>query len=112
MTVRTNRAQWTVKISSVSGSLALDNGQVKVFAERVSGKGTSPTFTSASIAPASPLTLFNAGSDGQGRSVHKLYHLFTMDIDDDIPDAGIVSEQFTVNLPLTSPRPLRPPLFV
>jgi hypothetical protein len=103
VTVFTNRAQWTVKISSVSGTLTLGNNRVKVFAEKVSGKGASWTTTPTPITAASPLTLFNAGSGGQGRSVYKLYYLFTMDINDDIPLAGIVNEQITVNLLLTSP---------
>jgi hypothetical protein len=101
--VRTNRAQWTVKISSISGSLTLGNGRVKVFAEKVSGKGTSSTSTPTSITAASPLTLFSASSNGQGRSVYKLYYLFTMDINDDIPLSGINNQQITVNLLLTSP---------
>ena len=102
VTVRTNRAQWTVKIDSISGTLTLGNGRVKVFAEKVSGKGTSSTSTPTSITAASPLTLFSASSNGQGRSVYKLYYLFTMDITDDIPLAGI-NQQITVNLLLTSP---------
>jgi hypothetical protein len=102
VTVLTNRAQWTVKINSISGSLTLGNGRVKVFAEKVSGKGASWTTTPTPITAASPLTLFNAGSGGQGRSVYKLYYLFTMDITDDIPLAGI-NQQITVNLLLTSP---------
>jgi hypothetical protein len=103
VTVRTNRAQWTVKINSISGSLTLGNGRVKVFAEKVSGKGSSWTTTPTPITAASPLTLFSAGSNGQGRSTYKLYYLFTMDINDDIPLAGIDNEQITVNLLLTSP---------
>jgi hypothetical protein len=102
VTVRTNRAQWTVKIDSISGTLTLGNSRVKVFAEKVSGKGASWTTTPTPITAASPLTLFNAGSGGQGRSVYKLYYLFTMDITDDIPLAGI-NQQITVNLLLTSP---------
>jgi hypothetical protein len=102
VTVLTNRAQWTVKISSISGSLTLGNGRVKVFAEKVSGKGASWTTTPTPITAASPLTLFNAGSGGQGRSVYRLYYLFTMDINDDIPLSGI-NEYITVNLLLTSP---------
>jgi hypothetical protein len=103
VTVRTNRAQWTVKINSISGSLTLGNGRVKVFAEKVSGKGASWTTTPTPITAASPLTLFNASSNGQGKSTYKLYYLFTMDINDDIPLSGIKNEQITVNLLLTSP---------
>jgi hypothetical protein len=102
VTVLTNRAQWTVKIDSISGSLTLGNSRVKVFAEKVSGKGASWTTTPTPITAASPLTLFNAGSGGQGRSVYKLYYLFTMDINDDIPLSGI-NQSITVNLLLTSP---------
>jgi hypothetical protein len=103
VTVFTNRAQWTVKISSVSGTLTLGNSRVKVFAERVSGKGTSSTSTPTPITAASPLTLFSASSNGQGKSTYKLYYLFTMNINDDIPLAGIDNESITINLLLTSP---------
>jgi hypothetical protein len=102
VTVLTNRAQWTVKINSISGSLTLGNGRVKVFAEKASGKGASWTTTPTPITAASPLTLFSASSNGQGRSTYKLYYLFTMDINDDIPLSGI-NESITVNLLLTSP---------
>ena len=103
ITVRTNRAAWTVKIDSVDGTLTLGNNRVKVFAEKVDGKGASWTTTPTPITAASPLTLFNAGSGGQGKSVYKLYYLLTMDINDDIPLSGIDSEQITINLVLTSP---------
>jgi hypothetical protein len=103
VTVRTNRAQWTVKISSISGTLTLGNGRVKVFAEKVSGKGASWTTTPTPITAASPLTLFSAGSNGQGKSTYKLYYLFTMNINDDIPLSGIDNESIAINLLLTSP---------
>jgi hypothetical protein len=107
VTVFTNRAQWTVKIYSISGSLSFsgslgsDNNRVKVFAEKVSGKGASWTTTPTPIT--APLTLFNAGSGGQGRSVYRLYYLLTMNINDDIPLSGTNNQQITVNLLLTSP---------
>ncbi len=102
LTVRTNRAQWTVKINSITGTISLPGGnsRVKVFAEKVSGKGSSQTSTPTSIAV--NLELAKATSLGQGRSVYKLYYLFTMDINDDIPLSGI-NQQITVNLLLTSP---------
>jgi hypothetical protein len=99
--VRTNRAQWTVKIDSISGSLTLGNGRVKVFAEKVSGKGSSQTSTPTSIA--ANLALAKATSGGQGKSTYKLYYLFTMDINDDIPLSGINNQSITINLLLTSP---------
>jgi hypothetical protein len=104
VTVLTNRAQWTVKIDSIDdGPLTLGNGRVKVFAEKVSGKGASWTTTPTPITAASPLTLFNAGSGGQGKSTYKLYYLFTMDINDDIPSGGINNQYITIKLLLSSP---------
>jgi hypothetical protein len=101
VTVLTNHAQWTVKIESIDdGPLTFGDDRVKVFAEWVSGKGASWTRGPTSIT--APLTLFNADSGGQGRSVYKLYYLFTMDIDDGIPPSGI-NEFITINLLLTSP---------
>jgi hypothetical protein len=91
-----------MKIDSISGTLTLGNNRVKVFAEKASGKGASWTPTPTPITAASPLTLFNADSGGQGKSVYHLYYLFTMDITNDIPLAGI-NQQITVNLLLTSP---------
>jgi len=109
ITVRTNRAQWTVNLSiDSSSSLSFDgannhNNRVKVFAERVgSSKGASWTGTPTPITDSSPLTLFNAGSGGQGKSEYKLYYLLEMDISDDIPLSGI-SQYITINLLLTSP---------
>ncbi|WP_448377621.1 hypothetical protein [Fervidobacterium sp.] len=103
VTVRTNRAQWTVKIDSIGGTLTLGNDRVKVFAERVgSSKGASWTTTPTPITAASPLTLFNAGSGGQGKSIYKLYYLLEMNISDDIPLSGI-NQSITINLLLTSP---------
>ncbi|WP_038057159.1 hypothetical protein [Thermus amyloliquefaciens] len=103
-TVRSNRAQWTVAITSIGGTLAapLNNGRVKVFAEKVSGKGASWTSVPTPVNASSPLTLFNAGSGGQGKSTYKLYYLLEMDINDDISMAGY-SGQITLNYTLTSP---------
>jgi hypothetical protein len=101
VTVRTNRAQWTVKIDSISGSLTLGNGRVKVFVEKVSGEGNSMTNNPIPIGANEELA--KASSDGRGTSIYKLYFLFTMDINDNIPNTGINNEQITVNLLLTSP---------
>ena len=100
VTVRTNRAQWTVKIDSISGSLTLGNNRVKVFAEKVSGKGASWTTTPTPIT--APLTLFNAGSGGQGKSVYRLYYLFEMRVNDPIPTGGL-NESIQITLVLTAP---------
>ncbi|MEM1679557.1 MAG: hypothetical protein QXD20_10065 [Ignisphaera sp.] len=103
-TVRTNQAQWTVNISSIGGNLGspLSNGRVLVFVEKVGGKGASWTNVPTPITAASPLTLFNAGSGGQGRSVYRIYYLLLMDINDDIPPGGY-NAQITINYTLTSP---------
>jgi hypothetical protein len=99
----TNQSAWTVKIQSIgTPALTLGNDRVKVFAERVSGKGASWTTTPTSITAASPLTLFNAGSGGQGKSVYKLYYLFEMNVNDDIPTAGL-NESIQITLVLTAP---------
>ncbi|WP_117236796.1 hypothetical protein [Thermus sediminis] len=100
LTIRSNRAQWTVKIDSITGNLTLGNSRVLVFAEKVSGKGGS--WTGVPTALSSGITLINANSGGQGRSVYRLYYLFTMDISDDIPLSDI-NERITINLLLTSP---------
>lgn len=100
VTVLSNRASWTVKISTLTPFPTLPAGRVKVFAEKVSGKGASWTTVPTTVAPNT--TLFNASGGGQGRSVYKLYYLFTADMNDDIPDGGL-NEQMIVNLLITSP---------
>ncbi|WCM40270.1 hypothetical protein [Thermus antranikianii] len=100
VTVKTNRAQWTVKVDSIGGTLSLGNNRVKVFAEKLSGKGASSTPSPTPIAQG--LSLFGASTGGQGKSVYKLYYLFTMNINDDIPLGGL-NESITLNLLLTSP---------
>lgn len=101
-TVRTNRAQWTVSISSITGMLPapLSNSRLQVFAEKVSGKGSSWTAVPTTLS--APLTLFSAGGNGQGKSVYKLYYLLQLDINDDIPTSGY-SGSITVSYTLTSP---------
>lgn len=100
MIIRSNRAQWTVTLTNIQGSITLGNNRVKVFAEKVSGKGGSWTTTPTPITSVS--TLISAGSGGQGKSVYKLYYLFTMDINDDIPINGL-SDQITITYTLASP---------
>lgn len=102
MTIRSNRAQWTVSVNSISGTLGapLSNSRVKVFAEKVSGKGGSWTTVPTPITSVS--TLISAGAGGQGKSVYKLYYLLTLDINDDIPLAGY-DQQITISYTLTSP---------
>jgi len=101
LTVRSNRANWVV-IFGVSGTLPapLDNSRVKVFFEKVSGKGGSLTLAPTPItAVTAPI---GAGLNGQGKSVYKVYYLVTLDPADDIPTSGYNSS-ITVNYTLTSP---------
>ena len=97
----TNQSAWTVRIQSIGGGpLTLGNDRVKVFAEYVSGKGTSQT--SAPTPIATNLVLAQETSGGQGKSVYKLYYLFEMDVNDDIPTAGL-NESIAITLVLTAP---------
>ena len=99
----TNQSAWTVKIQSIGDgddSLTLGNDRVKVFAEKASGKGTSQT--SAPTPIAANLALAQATSAGQGKSVYRLYYLFEMNINDNIPDAGL-NESIAITLVLTAP---------
>ena len=97
----TNQAAWTVKIQSIGDDpLTLGNDRVKVFAEKASGKGTSQT--SAPTPIAANLVLAQETSGGQGKSVYRLYYLFEMDVNDDIPDAGL-NESIAITLVLTAP---------
>ncbi len=98
--VRTNRASWTVKIDTITPFSTLPSYRVKVFAEKALGKGASWTTVPTTVA--ADTTLFSAAGGGQGKSVYKLYYLFTAGINDDIPATGL-NESMTVNLLLTSP---------
>jgi hypothetical protein len=97
----TNQSAWTVKIESIgTPALTLGNDRVKVFAEKVSGKGSSQTSAPTSIA--ANLALAKATSSGQGKSTYKLYYLFEMNVNDDIPTAGL-NESIQITLVLTAP---------
>jgi hypothetical protein len=100
----TNQSAWTVKIQSIGTptfpALTLGNDRVKVFAEKVSGKGSSQTSTPTSIA--ANLALAKATSSGQGKSTYKLYYLFEMNVNDDIPTTGL-NESIQITLVLTAP---------
>jgi len=103
LTVRSNRAQWTVSLSVSPGSFLsapLDNSRVKVFAEKVSGKGGS--WTSVPTPITAVTTLISSSTGGQGRSVYRIYYLLTLDPGDDIPTGGY-NHQITVSYTLTSP---------
>ena len=97
----TNQSAWTVEIQSIgTPALTLGNDRVKVFAEKVSGKGSSQTSTPTPIA--ANLALAKATSGGQGKSTYKLYYLFEMNVNDDIPTTGL-NESIQITLALTAP---------
>jgi len=100
LTVRSNRASWEVNLS-VSGTLGtpLDNSRVKVYAEKVSGKGGS--WTSSPTPVTAVTTLISSYGGGQGKSVYKVYYLVTLDPADDIQSDYY--GQITVSYTLTSP---------
>jgi hypothetical protein len=100
VTIRSNQPRWVLKIASISGSLTLGNIRVKVFVEKVSGEGNSMTNNPIPIGANEELA--KASLNGRGTSIYRLYFLFTMDINDNIPNTGINNEQITVNLLLTS----------
>jgi len=101
LVVRTNRASWEVTLSISPGSFLpapLDNGRVKVYAEKVSGKGGS--WTPSPTPVTSVTTLISSYGGGQGRSEYRIYYLLTLDPADDIPTSGYYG-QITVNYTLT-----------
>lgn len=101
LAVRSNRAQWTVSLS-LSGTLGapLNNGRLRVFAEKDSGKGNATT--SAPTPVPSVTSLITAASNGQGRSVYRVYYLLELDPGDAVGSTGY-SGTVTAIYTLTSP---------
>lgn len=91
LTVRSNRAQWTASVDAASGSALaapLDNTRIQVYAEKVSGAGTSQTGAPTPLpSTTGSVPLAKAVSYGQGKSVYKVYHLLRLDLSDDIPES-------------------------
>ncbi len=98
--ILSNRAQWTLSVA-LSGNLAapLDNARLKVKAVKLSGKGTAQTTDYTSMS--STVTLAQATSGGQGKSVYAIYYALTMDINDDFTQgySAIVTAQYTLASP-------------
>lgn len=91
LTVRSNRAQWTASVAPASGSALaapLDNTRIQVYAEKLSGAGTSQTSTPTPLPSTGGVPLAKSTSGGQGKSVYKVYHLLQMNLSDDIPLSG------------------------
>jgi hypothetical protein len=110
--INTNQAQWVVKIHSITGNLEapLSNNRLKVHAVQVVGsKGSSLTSmpgltgTPGGTNLAAGTNIIQATSDGQGRSVYKLYYLLEMDINDAFPSDSVYSSTINVVLLLTTP---------
>jgi len=103
--INTNQAQWVVNIDTIESNLAtpLSNNRLKVHAVKDTGKGSSLTGGPGSMALAADTAIIQATSDGQGRSVYKLYYLLEMNINDAFPNASDYSSTITVNLLLTTP---------
>jgi hypothetical protein len=103
--INTNQAQWVVKIDTITGSLAtpLSNNRLKVHAVKDTGGGSSLTVGPGSKDLAADTAIIEATSNGQGRSVYKLYYLLEMNINDAFPSGSDYSSTITVELLLTTP---------
>jgi hypothetical protein len=103
--INTNQAQWVVKIDTITGNLAtpLSNNRLKVHAVKDTGNGSSLTGGPGSMALAANTAIVEATSNGQGRSVYKLYYLLEMNINDAFPNGPDYSSTITVKLLLTTP---------
>jgi hypothetical protein len=103
--INTNQAQWVVKIDTIASNLAtpLSNNRLKVHAVKDTGKGSSLTGGPGSMALAANTAIVEATSNGQGRSVYKLYYLLEMNINDAFPSGSDYSSTITVELLLTTP---------
>jgi hypothetical protein len=103
--INTNQAQWVVKIDTITGGLAtpLSNNRLKVHAVWDAGQGSSLTGGPGDKDLAADTAIIQATSDGQGRSVYKLYYLLEMNINDAFPSDSDYSSTITVTLLLTTP---------
>jgi len=98
----TNQSTWTVKIQSIgTPALTLGNDRVKVLVQCASQNVSSGANTPTSITT-SNLTLAQATSSGRGKSTCKLYYFFEMNVNDDIPTAGL-NQSIQITLALTAP---------
>ena len=103
--INTNQAQWVVKIDTITGNLVtpLSNNRLKVRAVKDTGKGSSLTGGPGDTDLAAGTDIIEATSNGQGRSVYKLYYLLEMNINDAFPNDSDYSSTITVKLLLTTP---------
>ncbi len=103
--INTNQAQWVVKIDTITGNLAtpLSNNRLKVHAVKDTGKGSSLTGSPGDTDLVAGTNIVEATSNGQGRSVYKLYYLLEVNINDAFPNAPEYSSTITVRLLLTTP---------
>ena len=103
--INTNQAQWVVKIDTITGNLAtpLSNNRLKVHAVKDTGKGDSLTGSPGDKNLAAGTNIIEATSNGQGRSVYKLYYLLEMNINDAFPSDSVYSSTINIVLLLTTP---------
>jgi len=105
LTVRSNRAQWTVSVAPATGSALaapLSNSRVRVYSEKITGAGASQTATPTALPATGGLPLAQATTAGQGKSRYKVYHLLEMNLSDDIPLSGY-SSSVTLVYTIASP---------
>ncbi|MER3557629.1 MAG: hypothetical protein C4302_07265 [Thermus sp.] len=105
LTVRSNRAKWTVSVSA-SGSLEppLDNTRLQVYAEKISGAGSSLTTNPTPLPTTGSLNIIQATASGQGKSSFKVYNLLELRLSDDIPlSVSGYSSQITLTYTIGSP---------
>lgn len=104
LTVRSNRAQWTVSVYASSGSLdaPLNNARIKVYAEKIRGKGDSLTSSPTPLPLTGSLDIIRATGSGQGKSEYKVYNLLELQLSDEIPSSGY-SSSVTLTYTIASP---------
>jgi len=103
LSVRTNQGGWTLKLSSITGTLSapLANNRVHVFLVKAGGPAvTIPVGTPTPIAQ--NLTLAQISTGGEGKRTFNLYYLLQMDAADAFPTTTY-NGQITVSYLATAP---------
>jgi len=103
LSVKTNQGAWTLKISSITGTLhnPLSNNRVKVFLKQTGGSPV-PIVVGTPTPISQNLTLAQISSGGAGKRTFNLYYLLEMNATDIFP-ATLYNGQITVTYQLTSP---------
>jgi len=103
LSVKTNQGTWTLKISSITGTLPapLANNRVHVFLVQTGGP-TVPTLVGTPTPIAQNLTLAQISTGGAGKRTFNLYYLLQMDAADAFPTTTY-NGQITVSYLATAP---------